>query len=121
MLHSRPRLPVILSFEVSTRQRSARLNGSLSSPEVDMQTTVQMTPDRIMQISHGFWPASIVSSAAACDFFTHIARGNDTADAVASAAGTDARGTRMVLDSLVALEFLTKQDGRYALTPETDA
>jgi 3-hydroxy-5-methyl-1-naphthoate 3-O-methyltransferase len=86
-----------------------------------MQKTVQVTPDRIMQVSHGFWPASIISSAAAHDFFTHIAHGHDTAVAVARAAGTDPRGTRMVLDSLVALEFLTKRDGRYALTPESDA
>src|SRR5438093_1202839 len=87
-----------------------------------MQTTVQVTPDRIMQMAHGFWPASIISSAAAFDFFTHIAHGHDTADRVASAAGTDPRGTRMVLDALVALEFLTKrQGGRYALTPESDA
>ena len=87
-----------------------------------MPTTAQVTPDRIMQMAHGFWPASIISSAAACDFFTHIAHGHDTADAVASAAGTDPRGTRMVLDALVALEFLTKrQGGRYALTPESDA
>jgi SAM-dependent methyltransferase len=86
-----------------------------------MPTTVQITPDRIMQMSHGFWPAAIISSAAAYDFFTHIAHGHDTADAVASAAGTDPRGTRMVLDALVALEFLTKQqDARYALTPESD-
>src|SRR5438093_12980267 len=87
-----------------------------------MQTTVQVTPDRIMQMAHGFWPAAIISSAAAFDFFTHIAHGHDTADTVASAAGTDPRGTRMVLDALVALEFLTKrQGGRYALTPESDA
>jgi 3-hydroxy-5-methyl-1-naphthoate 3-O-methyltransferase len=86
-----------------------------------MPTALQVTPDRIMQMSHGFWPAAIISSAAAYDFFTHIAHGHATADAVAAAAGTDRRGTRMVLDSLVALEFLTKRDGRYALTPETDA
>ena len=86
-----------------------------------MQTTVQVGPDRIMQLAHGLWPASIVSSAAAYDFFTHIARGYDTADAVASAAGTDPRGTRMVLDALVALELLTKLNGRYALSPDTEA
>ena len=86
-----------------------------------MPTTVQVTPDRIMQMAHGFWPAAILSSAAAWDFFTHIAHGHTTADAVAAAAGTDPRGTRMVLDSLVALEFLTKQGGRYALTPDSDA
>ena len=86
-----------------------------------MPATVQVTPDRIMQMAHGFWPAAILSSAAAWDFFTHIAHGHTTADAVAAAAGTDPRGTRMVLDSLVALEFLTKQGGRYALTPDSDA
>jgi 2-polyprenyl-3-methyl-5-hydroxy-6-metoxy-1,4-benzoquinol methylase len=87
-----------------------------------MQTTVQqVTPDRLMQMAHGFWPAAIISSAAAYDFFTHIAQGRTTAEAVASTAGTDRRGTRMVLDSLVSLEFLTKQDGHYALTPESDA
>jgi 3-hydroxy-5-methyl-1-naphthoate 3-O-methyltransferase len=85
-----------------------------------MQRTLQVTPDRIMQMSHGFWPAAIISSAAAYDFFTHIAHGHDTAAALASAAGTDPRGTRMVLDSLVALEFLTKRNGRYALTQESD-
>ena len=85
-----------------------------------MPTTLQVTPDRIMQMSHGFWPAAIISSAAAYDFFTHIAHGHTTAAAVAAAAGTDPRGTRMVLDSLVALEFLTKRDGRYALTPDSD-
>jgi 2-polyprenyl-3-methyl-5-hydroxy-6-metoxy-1,4-benzoquinol methylase len=86
-----------------------------------MPTTVQVTPDRIMQVSHGFWPASILSSAAACDFFTHIDQGHTTAAAVAAAAHTDPRGTRMVLDALVALEFLTKQkDGTYRLTPESE-
>jgi 3-hydroxy-5-methyl-1-naphthoate 3-O-methyltransferase len=85
-----------------------------------MPTAIQTTPDRIMQMSHGFWPAAIISSAAGYDFFTHIAHGHATAEAVAAAAGTDPRGTRMVLDALVALEFLTKQQGRYALTPETD-
>lgn len=87
-----------------------------------MQTTVQqVTPDRIMQLAHGFWPAAIVSSAASYDFFTHIARGHDTAATVAAAAGTDPRATRMVLDSLVALELLTKRNGRYALAPDADA
>ena len=87
-----------------------------------MPTTVQrVTPDRIMQMAHGFWPAAIISSAAGYDFFTHIAHGRDTVDAVASAAATDPRATRMVLDSLVSLEFLTKRDGPYALTPDTDA
>jgi SAM-dependent methyltransferase len=104
---------------ISATQRAKKK--ILASKEVDVQTTASVTPDRIMQISHGLWPAAIVSSAAAYDFFTHIAHGHATADAVAAAAGTDRRGTRMVLDSLVALELLTKQGGRYALAPDADA
>lgn len=87
-----------------------------------MTTTVeQVTPDRIMLMTHGFWPAQILSSAAACDFFTHIAHGRQTAEAVANAAGTDPRATRMVLDSLVALEFLRKDAGCYSLAPDAEA
>src|SRR5436190_21443167 len=87
-----------------------------------MQTTVQLTPDRIMQMAHGFWPAAIISSAAAFDFFTHSAHGHDTAGAVASAADTDPRATRMVLDARVGLEFLAKQPcGLYTLPPERDS
>ncbi len=84
-------------------------------------TVGRVTPDRIMQMVHAFWPAQILSSAAACDFFTQIAHGHQTADAVATAAGTDPRATRMVLDSLVALEILRKDAGRYSLAPDTDA
>jgi hypothetical protein len=38
-----------------------------------MEDTQQLTPDRIMQMAHGFWPAAIISSSAAYDFFTYIA------------------------------------------------
>jgi 2-polyprenyl-3-methyl-5-hydroxy-6-metoxy-1,4-benzoquinol methylase len=81
----------------------------------------QLTPDRVMQMAYGFWVTQILSSAAEFDFFSHIASGRRTADDVAAAARTDGRGTRMVLDSLVALQLLTKQNGGYALTAESDA
>ncbi len=83
--------------------------------------TGPLTPDRLMGIAHGFWASQILASAAHYGFFTLISRGKNTADAIASAAGTDPDGTRMVLDSLVALEILRKQEGAYALTPEAEA
>jgi ubiquinone/menaquinone biosynthesis C-methylase UbiE len=80
-----------------------------------------LTPDRLMGIAHGFWASQILASAAHYGFFTSIAQGQKTAGAIASAAGTDPDGTRMVLDSLVALEILRRENGGYALTPEAEA
>jgi predicted ester cyclase/2-polyprenyl-3-methyl-5-hydroxy-6-metoxy-1,4-benzoquinol methylase len=78
-------------------------------------------PDRLLAMGVGFWAAQILRAAAHYKFFTLIAKRNTTVDAIAGAAKTDARGTRMVLDSLVALDILTKRDDRYGLTPEADA
>jgi ubiquinone/menaquinone biosynthesis C-methylase UbiE len=79
------------------------------------------SPDRILALVHGYAVSQILAAAARYRFFTVIAGGQTTAEAVAAAAGTDPRGTRMVLDSLVVIELLTKRDGRYALGPEAQA
>lgn len=83
--------------------------------------TSVVSPDRLMALGHGFWVSQILASASHCKFFTLIARGRRTADAIAAEARTDPDGTRMVLDALVAVEVLRKEDGGYALTPEADA
>ena len=80
-----------------------------------------VTPDRVMSLAHGFWVSQIVGAAAHYRFFTHIARGTRTAAAVAGAAGTDPTGTRMVLDSLVAVDLLRKSGDAYTLAPDADA
>lgn len=49
--------------------------------------------------------------------FTHIANGKKTVTEIASAAEASERGVRMLLDALVALEFLTKSGQEYGLTP----
>ena len=79
------------------------------------------TPDRLMALGTGYWVAQILHAAAHYKFFTLIANGKTTADAIAGAAQTDPRGTRMVLDSLVALEVLTKRGDHYGLAPDADA
>lgn len=84
-------------------------------------SSAKLTPERLMALQNGFWATQILATAAHYRFFTLIAQGRTTADAIASAAGTDARATRMILDSLAALQVLTKTDGRYGLTPDADA
>jgi ubiquinone/menaquinone biosynthesis C-methylase UbiE len=78
-------------------------------------------PDRLLAMSIGYWVTQILGAAAHYKFFTLIARGNTTVRAIAGAAKTDERGTRTVLDSLVALEVLTKRGDTYGLTPDADA
>jgi ubiquinone/menaquinone biosynthesis C-methylase UbiE len=80
-----------------------------------------VTPDRLMALAHGFWVSQVLASAAHYKYFTAIANGADTAEAVATECGTDATAARMLLDSLVAVEVLRKQNGHYQLTPEADA
>jgi ubiquinone/menaquinone biosynthesis C-methylase UbiE len=78
-------------------------------------------PDRLLALGNGFWASQILAAAAEHRFFTLIASGRRTADAIAASAGTDPRGTRMVLDSLTALDVLVKSDAGYALTPDAEA
>jgi ubiquinone/menaquinone biosynthesis C-methylase UbiE len=77
--------------------------------------------DRLLAMGTGNWVAQIIRAAAHYKFFTIIASGQTTAEAIAAAAHTDPRGTRMVLDSLVALDVLTKRGRTYGLTPDADA
>jgi ubiquinone/menaquinone biosynthesis C-methylase UbiE len=72
---------------------------------------------RLLHLQFSFAPAKILSSALRLKLFSHIAAGHHTAKAIARAAHTDERGTRMELDALVALDLLSKRDGTYRLTP----
>lgn len=78
-------------------------------------------PDRLLAIGNGYWASEILRAAAHYKFFTLIGQGRTTVEAIATAANTDRRGTRVVLDSLVALDILEKRGYAYALTPEADA
>jgi 2-polyprenyl-3-methyl-5-hydroxy-6-metoxy-1,4-benzoquinol methylase len=55
------------------------------------------------------------------DIFTAIAEGDDTVAALAKRCRATPRGIRILCDYLVIIGFLTKQEQRYALTPESAA
>jgi ubiquinone/menaquinone biosynthesis C-methylase UbiE len=59
----------------------------------------------------------ILAAAVRLNVFAPLAAGPGTAADVARAAGASERGTRMLLDGLIALQLLTKDGGRYRLTP----
>jgi ubiquinone/menaquinone biosynthesis C-methylase UbiE len=72
---------------------------------------------KLTQFHLSFAPSRVLTTALQLRVFSHLAAGKATAAAVASAAGASERGTRMLLDALVALDLLGKKDGRYTLTP----
>jgi ubiquinone/menaquinone biosynthesis C-methylase UbiE len=74
-----------------------------------------------MRILGDFANSQILDASIEYDFFTLIGKGFHTADEIAGQAGTDARATRIVLDSLLALALVEKHNGRYHLTPISEA
>lgn len=74
------------------------------------------SPEALFQISFSFVPSRVLSAGLQLRVFSHIAAGNKTAGAISEAAGASERGMLMLLDSLVALELLTKENENYELT-----
>lgn len=80
----------------------------------------ELSPRPLMRMLGDFANSQILDAALEYDFFTLIHRGFQTAEEIAREAGTDARATRIVLDSLPALSLLRKHDGHYTLTPTAE-
>ena len=79
-----------------------------------------LSPRPLMRILGDFANSQILDASIEYDFFTWIHKGYQTAGEVAQQAGTDARATRIVLDSLPALGLVEKRDGKYSLTLTAD-
>src|ERR1700756_3909260 len=84
------------------------------------ETTEELSPRPLMRILGDFANSQILDAALEYDFFTLIHRGLCRAEEIAREAGTNPRGTRIVLDSLPALALVEKREGRYFLTPTSE-
>lgn len=80
-----------------------------------------MTPQGLMQMHMAMGASRVLSAAVQHALFSHIASGHESVAAIAAAAGTDPRATRMLLDALAALGLLGKEGGQYRLTPASRA
>lgn len=74
-------------------------------------------PETLHQLAFSFVPSRVLAAGVQLAVFTHIAAGKKTAAEVAQAAQASERGTRMLLDSLVALQLLTRNGPGYELAP----
>jgi hypothetical protein len=79
-----------------------------------------LTPDHILKTGLAFWASKTLLSAIEMGVFTELAHGPEAFEPLQGRLGLHPRSARDFLDTLVALGFLQRTDGRYANTPETD-
>ena len=82
----------------------------------------EISPERLMQFTFGFAPPLMIETAIRYGVFDILDKGAKTLDILCAETGTSLRGLRTVLNALVGLDVLTKDEtGRYALTEESAA
>ena len=80
----------------------------------------QPTPEKIMQIGMGFMASKVLLSAVEMGVFTELAKRPEGLEELTGRLGLHPRSARDFLDTLVALGFLERREGKYANTPSTD-
>ncbi|HDD35205.1 MAG TPA: methyltransferase domain-containing protein [Candidatus Desulfofervidus auxilii] len=71
----------------------------------------------IMRILGGYGNSQILNTALEFDIFTHIANGANNIEELAIKTNTDKKALSILLDALIALNLLKKQNDSYCLTP----
>jgi hypothetical protein len=84
------------------------------------QTEIRLTPERILQTGLAFWSSKTLLSAIELGVFTELAGGPLGLSDLQNRLGLNARAARDFLDALVALGFLSRTDGIYRNSPETE-
>jgi SAM-dependent methyltransferase len=83
-------------------------------------SVTQLTPERLMQFTFGYAPALIIETAIRHRVFDLLEQGVGTIEKLCDETRTSPRGLRILLNALVGLDLLAKDEkGRYALTPES--
>jgi ubiquinone/menaquinone biosynthesis C-methylase UbiE len=77
--------------------------------------------DIIYDLEYGVWKATALYAALELDVFTIIANDSHTRAVIATEAGCDQRGMRILLDALCSLKLLRKCKGDYFLTPVSES
>ncbi len=82
----------------------------------------QVTPERIWQFAFGYAPPLMIEAAIRHRVFDILDAGPACVDQIADRSGASRRGLRIVLNALVSLGLLSRDDeGLYSLTPESAA
>ncbi len=87
------------------------------NPQTD--TPNQPTPALLFDTINAHQRTEAIKAAIELGLFTAIAGGDASAKKIGATCGASERGTRILCDYLVIIGFLTKQEGNYALTPDS--
>ncbi len=78
------------------------------------------TPEKIMRYAWGYAPPLILEAAVRTRVFDVLNDGPKTVAETSDATGASERGLTAIMNALVGLEFLTRDEaGRFSLTPES--
>jgi tRNA A58 N-methylase Trm61 len=82
-------------------------------------TNTRPTPEHIFNTLNAYQQTIALRTAIELDIFSAIADGASEVATLAKKTGAAERGVRTLCDYLTVINFLTKQEGRYALTQES--
>jgi hypothetical protein len=79
------------------------------------------SPAIVFEALNAYQRTNALRAAIELDLFTAIGEASASVAAIAARIQASEKGTRVLCDVLTVIGFLTKQDGQYALTPESAA
>src|SRR5258706_8184712 len=82
-------------------------------------TGTRLTPERIFNTLNAHEQTAALRTASELNMFTAIGAGARTAAAIGAKTGVEEKGARVLCDFMTIHGFLTKDQGKYALTPES--
>src|SRR5215468_7674010 len=85
-----------------------------------MATMNPATPEKIMQVGLGFWASKTLLSAIEMELFTELAKHPEDLQTLQGRLGLHPRSARDFVDTLAALGFLGRSNGKCHNTPDTD-
>ena len=80
---------------------------------------LELTPERLMQLSWGYAPPLIIEAAVKYHLFDLLDASPKTAQQLAKRAGVSLRGVTAICNALVGLRLLARNEDRYEITPES--
>src|ERR1700678_4219337 len=84
-------------------------------------TQTPVTPERIQQFAWGYAPPLVLEAAIRHRVFDILDNGPKTVSEIHAATGASERGLTAILNVLVGLSFLAKDEqGKYSLPPESE-
>jgi 2-polyprenyl-3-methyl-5-hydroxy-6-metoxy-1,4-benzoquinol methylase len=86
-----------------------------------MSEAQTVSPDVVFDALFAYQQTAALKAALDLDVFTAIDEGNQDAETIARRVGASPRGVRILCDYMTTTNFLTKQAGRYGLSPSAAA